>query len=419
MGSAGELTANEAFFQRKQAAAVLKHGILQRYPTVFATMTGSSSRGGRVVYLDGYAGPGRYEPELGQTVGAPGSPLLAVQTAAKVEKWSRNVHCVFVERNATYADNLRRVLADEAPESLTYEVLPGGLEDRLADALAIAGDSPLLAFLDPFGTALPYRQMVDGLMNRGDRLKTEVLLNLNLEMVWRIGGYLSGDETDQEKTRTGQSATLARVDDFLGGDWWREKFLQARTSGGEGSAAAAAMSVADEFRRRVTSATGFDSFAVPIRRRPNNPPLFLMILFYRHPTAPYEFNNAVSGANAAWREHFRQADLADELSKREQEPSLFGDDLFVEVSEQEARDVEARLDEEWTKTIAANITQLIAHQPAIKVQDNCTAIYGATLGLAREKHLVKAWKGLAKEGRVEAPDTKLRPRNQTITQFMH
>jgi hypothetical protein len=47
------LTANEAFFQRKQAAAVLKHGILERYPTVFATMTGSSSRGGRVVYLDG------------------------------------------------------------------------------------------------------------------------------------------------------------------------------------------------------------------------------------------------------------------------------------------------------------------------------------------------------------------------------
>jgi three-Cys-motif partner protein len=142
-----------------------------------------------VVYLDGYAGPGRYEPEAGDTTGVPGSPLLAVQNASTVAQWARDLHCIFIERNPTYADNLRQVLSHEAPATLQYDILEGDVETRLADALAIAGDSPLLAFLDPFGTALPYQQMVDRLMLRGANVKTEVLLNLNLEMVWRIGGF--------------------------------------------------------------------------------------------------------------------------------------------------------------------------------------------------------------------------------------
>lgn len=112
------MTAHDEFFQRRRAAAVLKHGILARYPPVFATMTGSTSSGGRVVYLDGYAGPGRYEPETGETIGAPGSPLLAVKNANTVAQWARDLHCIFVERNPLYADNLRQVLLQEAPATL-------------------------------------------------------------------------------------------------------------------------------------------------------------------------------------------------------------------------------------------------------------------------------------------------------------
>src|SRR5215470_13661789 len=102
-------------------------------------MTGSTSNAGRVVYLDGYAGPGRYEPEPGESVGAPGSPLLAVQNASTVAKWSRDLHCVFIERDTSYAENLRQVLSEETPATLKYDVLDGDVEDRLDDALAIAG----------------------------------------------------------------------------------------------------------------------------------------------------------------------------------------------------------------------------------------------------------------------------------------
>jgi three-Cys-motif partner protein len=408
------MTAHDDFFQRKQAAAVLKHGILARYPPVFATMTGSTSTGGRVVYLDGYAGPGRYELEPGEAIGAPGSPLLAVQNASTVAKWSRDLHCIFIESNVTYASNLRQVLSTEAPASLQYEVMQGDVEQRLDEALALAGDSPLLAFLDPFGTALPYQQMVDRIMKRGVALKTEVLLNLNLEMVWRIGGFLSGDETDDERTSSGRSATLERVDNFFGDAWWRDSFRQARASGLRGSAAAAAQEVASEFCQRVERATGFRSFAVPISRRPGHPPLFLMILFYRHPAAPYQFNDAVSGANGDWREHFRKIDLAEELAKQQVQPDLFGSDFVVEVSEQDARAVEERLENTWTDVVMTNIRHLVAEQPAVSVQAQFDKIYGITLGLAREKHVRRAWDRLADEGIVQRRNRAEKLRRLTI-----
>lgn len=409
------MTAHDDFFQRKQSAAVLKHGILTRYPPVFATMTGSTSTAGRVVYLDGYAGPGRYDPEAGESVGAPGSPLLAVQNARTVAQWSRDLHCVFIERNPRYADNLRQVLSQEAPPTLKYDILDGDVEDRLDDALSIASDAPLLAFLDPFGTALPYRQMVNRLMRRGVRLKTEVLLNLNLEMVWRIGGFLTGEDADEERTKSGRSATLERVDEFLGGAWWRDTFRQARISGQPGSAATAAQRVASEFCERVRSATGFSSFAVPIRRRPTHPPLFLMILFYRHPAAPYQFNGAVSGANAEWREHFRRIDLADELAKQQEQPDLFGEDFTVEMSEKDAEAAEQRLDQTWTTAIAGHIRTLLVKEAAISIESRFADIYGNTLGLAREKHLRAAWDQLADEGLVYPRQKSAKLRRQTIT----
>jgi len=53
------MSASDEFFAQRRAAAAFKHGILERYPVVFAGKAGSITSG-RVVFLDGYAGPGRY-----------------------------------------------------------------------------------------------------------------------------------------------------------------------------------------------------------------------------------------------------------------------------------------------------------------------------------------------------------------------
>jgi three-Cys-motif partner protein len=63
----------ESFFETKQPAAVLKHELLRRYLRVYVQKTGSTSKDGRVAYLDAYAGPGFYDD------GSAGSPAIAVE----------------------------------------------------------------------------------------------------------------------------------------------------------------------------------------------------------------------------------------------------------------------------------------------------------------------------------------------------
>ncbi|MFI0469159.1 three-Cys-motif partner protein TcmP [Saccharopolyspora sp. 5N102] len=409
------VTANDEFFQKKQAAAVLKHGILKRYPTVFSTMTGSTSQQGRVVYLDGYAGPGRYEPEGNETEGAPGSPLLAMQTADRVASWQRAVDCIFIERNRKYAENLKALLRAEAPPSLSYQVMAGDVADRLDEALAIAGDSPLLAFLDPFGTALPYVDLVQKLLRRGRDEPTEVLLNLNLEMVWRVGGLLTEDGIEQEKS-SGNAATLARLDDFLGDQWWRATFRAARDSTKPGAAARAAREVADTFCRRVFQDTGYSSFPVEIRRRPGHNPLFLLILFYRHPAAPFKFAEAASKANEEWRHYHRRLDLAEELERLRNGETLglFDDNDLTALSDQEAKSIEKQLEQDWVVAIVENIRRLVSEKPAVDIGDHVTPIYGTTLGLARPMHIRRAWDALADEAVVRPRVRSKDLRTQTI-----
>jgi len=384
------VVANEAFFQRKQAAAVLKHGILSRYPRVFATMAGK--RTGRVVYFDGYAGPGRYED------GSPGSPLLAVETARATAQWDRDVECLFAEKDPAFAADLRRTLDAEAPPGMKYTVWRGDVAEYVDQAVAIAGDDPMLSFLDPFGTALNYTSLTGKLLGRTADKPTEVLLNLNLESVWRIGGLLTGDEKEADS-----SATLARLDGFFGDTWWRDEFRRARATGDEASASAAAIVVAQEFQRRVRAATGFDSFGVPVRRRPGHRPLFLLLLFSRWPMAAWKFNEQVSLANAEWRRACWQEDLDGLLTDLAADPEdLFGgsytSDLAREVKESEWETGQAALEARWVEGIAENLRTLLRAHTRVRLGDHLQEVYGETLGSARDMHVNTAWKRLVASG---------------------
>jgi three-Cys-motif partner protein len=394
------MTAHDRFFQRKQAAAVLKHGILKRYPTVFASKTGSQAAAGRVVYLDGYAGPGRYEPEDGQTEGAEGSPLLAVHTAATVEKFRRELHCVFVERDPQHVVDLRDMLMREAPASMSYEVLEGDVSEHLQHVLDTAARSPLLAFLDPFGTGLPYADMAGRLLRSPRNPPTEVLLNFNLQAVWRIGGWLTGEDT--EAPRGGREPSLARIDAFLGDDWWRETFRAAHARGHRetGVAVDAALEVMRAFCARITADTGYHAFTVPIRREPGHAPLFVMILFYRHRVAPFVFNEAASGANEDWRTFHYELELEQQRQQEQRAPDLFGGTLVPELLIEDNARTETQLHQDWVSTIAGNIADLTAARGQISVQEHITAIYGRTLGLARSKHLTRAWDHLSDQHQV-------------------
>ena len=399
------MTSNESFFTRKQAAAVLKHGVLSRYPRVFASMAGKGQS--EVVLFDGYAGPGRYDD------GSPGSPLLAVEAARSTSSF-RNVRCVFCEGDIDSASNLESVLREEAGEGLLWEVLIGDVQRYAATVVQEAGSAPMLTFLDPFGIGLPYIVLTETLLARPTSCPTEVLLNINVESVGRIGGRLR--ERPGARTQ-GAEATLRRVDTFMGGDWWRDEFNHVRDNK-TGTAAAAAEHIVRDFCGRVKAATGFDSFQVPIRRRPTHPPLFMLTLFFRHRVAPWKFNESASSANADWRRACVEADLERKLSTPV-EASLFGDASETEAMIREA-DISAwerqekTLHSEWVETITHNLRGLLASSSSVDPARQVREVYGSTLGLARDMHVSRAWGGLAEEG-VAAPRVKgLSLERQTI-----
>lgn len=110
---------------------------------------------GRVLYLDGFAGPGVYSG------GEEGSPVIALRTALthKFAERFGEIVFIFIEKNPNRADMLRNVISSRfgrLPKNVMCEVqsaefafsLEQGLNDLEKRGAKLA---PTFAFLDPFG----------------------------------------------------------------------------------------------------------------------------------------------------------------------------------------------------------------------------------------------------------------------------
>ncbi|WP_326751191.1 hypothetical protein OH738_36485 [Streptomyces hirsutus] len=83
------------YWADKALPSVFKHDLLKRYLPQFGGMTGTRSRDKRVVYLDGYAGEGRYEN------GDPASGEIALQVAKDLRTSAGlTLECFFCEPQA-------------------------------------------------------------------------------------------------------------------------------------------------------------------------------------------------------------------------------------------------------------------------------------------------------------------------------
>ena len=133
-----------------------KHDILRRYLSAWFPIL--SLHHGRIVYIDGFAGPGRYEN------GEPGSPLIALDAAANLRKATPGeIVFWFVEDRADRLDNLRSEL-DRLKTPSNFKVRPecGRFHERfqgMLDSIMNGGDqlAPTFAFIDPFGfSGIPF-----------------------------------------------------------------------------------------------------------------------------------------------------------------------------------------------------------------------------------------------------------------------
>lgn len=147
---------NDSQKLRAKEQTKMKHEILEHYLDPWLTKI--SYAGSRVVYVDGFAGPGIY-PD-----GWKGSPLRAMKKADDVLTESDSVkdrldefHCVFIENDrARYQDLEKHVndLDEQVDDLITTNCVKAEFEDWARNYIAQqegAYPDPSLFFIDPFG----------------------------------------------------------------------------------------------------------------------------------------------------------------------------------------------------------------------------------------------------------------------------
>ena len=135
---------------------IAKHKILKKYIEAWAPILIQSSNG-RIVYVDGFAGPGEDSKKQ-----YPGSPLIAIDSIANHRlrsNFNSEIVLWFIEERedrANYLESLIKSKYPVLPNSITYEVENREFNVALAellDQLDKDGQrlAPTFCFVDPFG----------------------------------------------------------------------------------------------------------------------------------------------------------------------------------------------------------------------------------------------------------------------------
>ncbi|HCA81975.1 MAG TPA: hypothetical protein DEP53_19775 [Bacteroidetes bacterium] len=166
-----------------------KHKILERYLQAWYPILNTYNR--RIIYLDGFCGPGCYSG------GEPGSPIIAIDTAlTHRSKMVGEVVFVFIDERKDRIENLRSELARrKIPADFKVHAQHGRF-DEVVGSILDGLDSehqnlaPTFAFVDPFGfSGVPFAVLRRLLRNP----KCEVFVTF---MVDAMNRFLDGPDEE-------------------------------------------------------------------------------------------------------------------------------------------------------------------------------------------------------------------------------
>ncbi len=129
-----------------------KHEILRRYFEAWLPIMARWND--RVVYIDGFAGPGTY------THGEDGSPVIVLKAARDHNyRFGTELVCLFVEDDLERYEHLNRVLTQiepPLPANVKFQTIHGKFNEHLPQVFDERQEmkeqvAPTLAFIDPFG----------------------------------------------------------------------------------------------------------------------------------------------------------------------------------------------------------------------------------------------------------------------------
>lgn len=163
-----------------------KHEILERYLDAWFPILATYNN--RIIYLDGFCGPGRYKG------GEDGSPIIAIKKALKHfgRLQNREVTFIFIDEREDRIEHLRSEIASmNIPANFStyteideFERTVGGiLTDLKSKNLHLA---PTFAFIDPFGfKGIPFSLVKELLENP----KTEIFINIMADFINRFAEH--------------------------------------------------------------------------------------------------------------------------------------------------------------------------------------------------------------------------------------
>lgn len=133
-----------------------KHLVLEQYLNAWFPILGMGDRNGRILFVDGFAGPGEYEG------GEEGSPVVAMRVLAKHsarERINSEVVFVFIEKEPDRAQHLEGLVDQwnpKLPKSAKVQVWRGKFESLMTEVLDQLDEqekriAPALVMMDPFG----------------------------------------------------------------------------------------------------------------------------------------------------------------------------------------------------------------------------------------------------------------------------
>lgn len=161
-----------------------KHKILQKYLNAWLPII--TRWNGRVLFIDGFSGPGEY---IG---GKPGSPIIAIDTILKHKfPITSDIVLLFIEKDPKRYEHLKKITeALVLPKNIKVNVEQGEFDKTLSKGLDLLEEqkkkiAPALVFIDPFGfTGIPM-SLIKRIM---ENQKCEVMITFMYEEINRFVG---------------------------------------------------------------------------------------------------------------------------------------------------------------------------------------------------------------------------------------
>jgi three-Cys-motif partner protein len=163
-----------------------KHLVLRNYLDAWLPILGSWS--GRIVFVDGFAGPGEYKG------GEEGSPVVALRAFAghKAKHVIKGeVRFIFIESDHARVEHLRQVVEpwrQRLPAPSAVEVIEGTFDETMAEALDSLNAqakrlAPVFVMIDPFGVSGTPMGIVRRILNNP---KAEIYASFMYEAINRF-----------------------------------------------------------------------------------------------------------------------------------------------------------------------------------------------------------------------------------------